>query len=257
MSAVKSVLVTGASRGIGEAIARRAAKAGMLAILAARDRTRIDALASSIRADGGRAEPLELDVADPTSIARAVDRLRDRSDPIDALVNNAGISDSAPLGAPGDLAVTLMNVNFFGAVRLIDALLPAMKLRRFGRIVNVASSAGLRGYAYVSAYCASKHALVGYTRAAALELGNGGVSIAAVCPHYVDSPMTDATVTRIIDKTKRTESDVRAFLASQNPGGKLVTADQVATSVLDLFEPGRNGWLVELDGGAPRVIEKL
>ncbi|MCK6446036.1 MAG: SDR family oxidoreductase [Planctomycetes bacterium] len=253
----RSVLVTGASRGIGAAIARALARDGWFVFAAARTESAVDALAREIGSSGGRAEGVVLDVGDVTSITHAIDRLKDRDLTLDGLVNNAGISPSAPLVHAGeDLVAKLMRVNFDGPRRLIEAFLPEMKRQKFGRIVNVASSAGLRGYKYVSAYCASKHALVGYSRAAADELEGSGVSVACVCPHYVDSPMTEETVQRLVGKTQRSEADVRAFLAAQNPGGRLVTVDEVAAAVVDLMRDGRNGWLVELDGASSKVLEK-
>ena len=117
-------------------------------------------------------------------------------------------------------------------------------------MVNIASSAGLQGYGYVAAYCASKHALVGYTRAAQEECGPKGVTFAAVCPHYVDTPMLEASVEAVMQKTGRTRDEARAFFASENPGGKLVTADEVAAAVVELCV-GQGGDVWELDGSGP------
>jgi NAD(P)-dependent dehydrogenase (short-subunit alcohol dehydrogenase family) len=257
MTQPKSVLVTGASRGIGAAIARSLAREGWFVFAAARSKSECDGLAREIAATGGRAEGLELDVGDVSSITHAIDRMKDRDLTLDGLVNNAGIAISAPLVHVGeDLVEKHLRVNFHGPRRLIEAFLPEMRRQKFGRIVNVASSAGLRGYKYVSAYCASKHALVGYSRAAADELAGSGVSIACVCPHYVDSPMTAASVQRIVEKTGRSADEARAVLAEQNPGGKLVTVEEVAATVVDLMGDGRNGWLVELDGATSRVLER-
>lgn len=248
--------MTGASRGIGAGIARALARNGWLVLAAARSGGACDALAREIAAEGGRAEGLALDVGDAASIQRALEGLRARDFELDGLVNNAGLAISAPLVHPGeDLVERHMRVNFDGPRRLIEAALPVMKRQRFGRIVNVASSAGLRGYKYVSAYCASKHALVGYSRAAADELQGSGVSIACVCPHYVDSPMTDESARRIAERTGRSLAESRALLAAQNPSGRLVSVEQVVACVVDLMADGRNGWVVELDGGESRVIE--
>ena len=120
----------------------------------------------------------------------------------------------------------------------------------YGRVVNVASSAGLRGYAYVADYCASKHALVGLTRAAALELGPKGVLVGAVCPHYVDTPMTAESIRRVVEKTGKSEVEARRFFEQQNPGGRLVTAYEVADAVASLCEGEENGTLIELDGSS-------
>jgi NAD(P)-dependent dehydrogenase (short-subunit alcohol dehydrogenase family) len=255
-------LVTGASRGIGAAIARRLARAGAAVIPAARSRIHCLDVAEAIEGEGGIAFALELDVGDPERVGFALEEARAlvrHVGPIDWLVNNAGISPSAPLipqagsgsGSGEELAQRMLAVNFHGARRLVEGLLPAMKAQAYGRIVNVASSAGLRGYAYVSAYCASKFALVGYTLAGAVELAGTGVTMNAVCPHYVDSPMTDETVARIVARTKQEPAAVRAFLERENPGGRLVTCDEVAEAVLGLVTGAENGALVELDG-SPR-----
>lgn len=122
--------------------------------------------------------------------------------------------------------------------------------------MQVASSAGLRGYAYVTAYTAAKHALLGYSRSAALELARQGVAVNVLCPHYVDSPMTDANVARMRAKTGRSDAELRAFLASENPGGVLVTPAEVAGATLDLVGGGRSGVVLELIGGATRTVDE-
>ena len=122
-------------------------------------------------------------------------------------------------------------------------------------MVQVASSAGLRGYPYVSAYCASKHALLGWTRAAALELAGSGVALAAVCPHYVDSPLTDAAVQRVSARTGKGADSVRENFARQNPGGRLLTAEEVAQAVWSLVEGDENGTILELDGARVLRVE--
>jgi NAD(P)-dependent dehydrogenase (short-subunit alcohol dehydrogenase family) len=246
--------VTGAGRGIGAAIARRVAQAGAAVALGSRSLHECERVAAEIERTGGHALAVELDVAEPASIAAAVRAASERLGPVDWLVNNAGIAVSAPLiprdGSGDELYERHMRVNFHGARRMIEAVLPSMKQRGGGRIVNVASSAALRGYRYIAAYAASKHALLGYARCAALELEGTGVAIANVCPHYVDSPMTDASVARLVATTGRSEADARAALAAQNPGGRLVTVDEVASAVLELLERGVNGAIVELDGSA-------
>lgn len=244
----QSVLVTGASRGIGRAIALELGRAGAHVLVAARDLAACRGVGAAIQAAGGSAQALELDVADPTAAQGLVERLAELG-PIDWLVNNAGIAQSAPLARTYEALVARhMEVNFHGARRLAQALLPAMRERGHGRIVNVASSAGLRGYAYVSAYCASKFALVGWTLAAADELAGSGVTLNAVCPHYVDSPMLAAAVHTIRAKTKQSEGEARAFLAGQNPGGRLVQPEDVAHAVRELCAGEESGVLVELDG---------
>ncbi|MBL8863826.1 MAG: SDR family NAD(P)-dependent oxidoreductase [Planctomycetes bacterium] len=250
-------LVTGAGRGIGAAIARRAAAAGAAVIVAARSQDDCVAVANEIVERGGRAWPAYVDVTDPATLDQALAELEGeiaRCGPIGWLVNNAGIAETAPFlrhgrGAEGDTFERHLRVNFHGPRRAIERLAPAMLERGAGRIVSVASSAGLQGYPYAAAYVASKHALVGYTRCAALELAGKGVTMNLVAPHYVDSPMTDQTVERIVKKTGRSAAETRAFLASQNPGGELVTTEDVAEVVLELLTGARNGAIAELPGG--------
>jgi len=256
MSVPHVALVTGAGRGIGAAIAAELARNGATVVLASRTLSECERTAAELRARGGSAFAVELDVGDPDSIAAAIARARTLAGPIDWLVNNAGIAVSAPLLAKSGSADALyenhLRINFHGARRMAEGLLPAMKSAGYGRIVNVASSAALRGYRYVAAYCASKHALLGWARAAALELEGSGVQVASVCPHYVDSPMTEASVRTIAAKTGRSEAEARALLAAENPSGKLVSPEQVAAVVRELLEGDANGALVELDGGVPR-----
>jgi NAD(P)-dependent dehydrogenase (short-subunit alcohol dehydrogenase family) len=255
-------LVTGAGRGIGRAIAERLAEAGAAVLVAARSQEACIEVATEIRSGGGTAWPLHLDVGDPESILQAVEDAWDLANdvgPVDWLVNNAGIVESAPFLAHGretgvDRYEKHMRVNFDGARWMIEALVPRMIERGYGRVVNVASSAGLQSYAYAAAYGASKHALVGYSQAAAQELAKTKVTMNLVCPHYVDSPMTDASVARIVARTGRSEAETRKFLAAQNPGGSLVGVGEVAEVVLELLSGDRNGAIAELIGGKESVV---
>lgn len=251
------VFVTGAGRGIGAAVARGLCARGVAVILGARSQEAVTELADELVEAGGRALPVYLDVSDPETIRDAVEMALEWSEPIGrigGLVNNAGFAITAPFLRHGrekgeDLYQKHLATNFHGARWMIEALAPAMVERKYGRIVNIASSAGLQGYAYAAAYVASKHALVGYSRCAALDLNGSGVTLNVICPHYVDSPMTDQTVARIMQKTGRSEADTRAFLAAQNPGGALVTTAEVTGCVLRCIEGGQNGAIIELLGG--------
>ena len=221
MSCPHVALVTGASSGIGAEIATALAREGVCVFVGARDARRTARVVERIRGEGGIAEEVRLDVCDAASIAAAVRDAQQTAGRIDWLVNNAGIAVSAPLlggGTDRDLFEAHLDVNFHGARRVMEAVLPNMLSAGYGRIVQIASSAALYGYPYVSAYCASKHALLGYTRAAALELASKGVAVNTVCPHYVDSPMTDVSVARIVEKTELSETEARAKLAANNPG---------------------------------------
>jgi NAD(P)-dependent dehydrogenase (short-subunit alcohol dehydrogenase family) len=260
MSTPHVAFVTGAGGGIGAAIALRLARGGATLILAGRSQEKTSALASAIRAEGGKAWPVYLDVSDPDTFGEALALVREHG-PLDRLVNNAGISITAPFLRHGresgeDLYEKHLETNFHGARRMIEALAPAMVERGQGRIVNIASSAALQGYAYAAAYAASKHALLGYARSAAIELARTGVTLNTVCPHYVDSPMTDATVQRIVQKTGKSESETRAFLAAQNPSGQLVAPEEIAELVVELCAGKQNGAVIELlGGGRRRVVE--
>ncbi len=262
MSTPHVAFVTGAGRGIGAAIALRLAQNGTALILGARSQEATSALASAINAAGGQAWPVYLDVSDPETIQEALELVRDVArgvGPVDWLVNNAGIAITAPVLRHGreqgeDLYEKHMATNFHGARRMIEALVPAMTTHGYGRVVNVASSAALQGYAYSAAYAASKHALLGYSRCAALDLAGTGVTLNTICPHFVDSPMTDETVQRIMQKTNRSEAKTRAFLAAQNPGGTLVGVEEVAELTLELLGGDKNGSVIELCGGGKRHL---
>jgi NAD(P)-dependent dehydrogenase (short-subunit alcohol dehydrogenase family) len=252
----QAVLVSGGSRGIGAAICRALGRAGAQVWVAGRDRAGAEALAAELRAGGARAEGLELDVTVRASVARA----RERAGVLAGLVNNAGVAESAPLlardaAAQDALFERQLAVNLHGVRFMTEAFAPAMLERGGGAIVNVVSSAGFTGYAYTAGYTASKHAALGYTRVAQLELGRRGVRVHAVCPHFVDSPMTDESVARIVERTGRPAAEARALLAAQNPGRRLVTPDEVAAAVLDLLARPVGGRLVELDGG-PTPLER-
>jgi NAD(P)-dependent dehydrogenase (short-subunit alcohol dehydrogenase family) len=246
---MSTVLVTGASSGIGAATARALSAAGHVVIAAARRRELLEELCASMEGDS---LVLVMDVCDPVSIAAALGEARafaaERGG-VEWLVNNAGVAESAPVQRADDaLAERMMAVNYHGARRLMEALVPTMVRAREGAVVSVASSAGLAGYGYVAAYCAAKHALVGYSRAIAAEVEGKGVRVGLVCPHYVDTPMTDASAERLAETTGKSTEELRAYFASENPGGRLVTAEEVAGAIVELLEGGANGALVELDG---------
>ncbi len=271
MAPRERALVTGASRGIGADIARRLARSDYHVVLAARNLGATQALAEELRAAGASASALTVDLSKPDSIASALESLRRaeaQEGPVSCLINNAGIAVSSPLLRTSDESVRRhMEVNFHGPRHLIEALLPGMLERGSGRIVNIASSAGLIGYPYVSAYCASKHALVGYCRAAAAEIGvpskeaskseQAGVRVHVVCPHYVDSPMLAESIARLMEKTGRSAEQARSFFAAQNPSGKLVGPEQVAEVVADLCSGDGVSQIVELDGAPTPVFRPI
>ncbi len=253
-----AALVTGGTSGIGAAIARAILGAGTPVALTGRDVGRAAEAARALQEETGTAcVGLALDVTQEDSCA-ALPAALEGFGPIEWLVNNAGVAETMASTAPGnlDLARRLMEVNFFGPMRLFGALAPGMLERGRGRVVQVASSASLQGYPYVSAYVASKHALMGWTRSVALECAPKGIGVSALCPHYVDTPMTDRSIETMREKTGRSEEDLRAFLAGQNPGGALVTVDEVAEAAMDLLRSDRSGVVHELIGGSTAVIEE-
>jgi NAD(P)-dependent dehydrogenase (short-subunit alcohol dehydrogenase family) len=250
-------LVTGATGGIGEATCRALAAQGATVVAAARNRVRTEALCAELRASGARAMALELDVLDGTKLQASIGAAIAEVGPITWLINNAGVADSCKLDAPDATARLrrMFEVNFFGALRCFEACLAGMREAGGGHVVQIASSAALRGYPYVAGYVSTKHALLGWTRSAALELVRERIGVSAVCPHYVDSPMTTASVDNIVERTGRTRADTYASLAQMNPGGRLVTTLEVARAVCDLLAGARSGVVLELDGTEPRILE--
>lgn len=232
-------VVTGAGSGIGRATAERLAEAGCHVTLIGRHVERLTGTADRI---GDAAFAAPADVTDPDMLTAAVEAARDRFGPIDILVNNAGAASSAPfLKTTADDLRAMLALNLEAPAEAARLVLPGMLTRRWGRIINVASTAGLKGYPYVSAYVAAKHGLVGLTRALALEVASKGVTVNAVCPGFTDTDLVARSVEAITGKTGRTEEEARAALAASNPQGRLITPDEVAATVVWLCSDGATG----------------
>ena len=249
----RTALVTGAGRGIGRAIALDLAAAGANVALAARTRAEIDAVAREAVAAGVKAIALPADVADPASVRALFTDARAALGDLDILVNGAGVAPTEPLVKTTDEQWRqAIEVNLSGAFYCLREALPSMTARGWGRVVNVASIAGKTGIPYIAAYAASKHGLLGLTKVAALEVAARGVTVNAVCPGYVDTPMTDESVRRIVEKTGVSATDVRRRLEESSPQKRLYTAAEVSALVLFLCgdaAAGINGQALSVDGG--------
>ena len=224
----RHALVTGGGTGIGAAIATTLARAGALVTICGRRQQPLQTIAegdSNIRA-------MTADVTDETSVAKLYQQAEAAGEPIDIVVANAGMAESAPAHKTSlDLWTRTLNVNLTGAFLTVKPALAGMRERGRGRIVFIASTAGLKGYAYVAPYVAAKHGVVGLARALAVETAATGITVNAVCPGFTETPMLNESIRHIVETTKRNEEDVRADLAKRNAQARFIQPKEVADVV--------------------------
>jgi 3-hydroxybutyrate dehydrogenase len=249
--------ITGGSRGIGLACARALLAQGASVTIAGRDAAALESAAASLRAGNARTgKPLPdpqgqapavlrprvdvcvLEVTDEAAVHAAIASAAQQLGPITILLNNAGQAQPAPFAKTTSRHwQQMLDVNLTGAFHCTQAVLPQMLEKGWGRIINIASTAGLKGYKYVSAYVAAKHGLVGLTKALALELATKNITVNAVCPGYTETDIVQEAIVNIMQKTGRTEEQARAELAAGNPQQKLVQVEEVANAVAWLCQP--------------------
>ena len=250
----RGALVTGGGRGIGAAIAGALAAAGAAVVVSARGAAEVDQVARTLVARGAHAWALTCDVGDEAAVRALGERARELLGSVDIVINNAGVSGSAPLArlTLGEWE-RMLRVNATGTFLSTREFAPAMVTHGWGRVVNIASRVGLEGGRYVSHYSAAKHAVIGFTRSVALELAGSGVTINAVCPGYVDTPMTEATLDNVQSRTGLARPQALAAVLASGAQARLVTPDEVAAAVLALCRDdaaATNGTTVVLDGSA-------
>ena len=246
----RHALVTGAARGIGAAIARMLAAEGARLTLLGRNSTALAQLAGDLPGTHGIAV---LDVADAAQVLTAFAQARAERGPIGILVNNAGQAESAPFAKQTlELWNRMLAVNLTGSFLCAQAALPDMLAAGRGRIVNIASTAGLKGYAYVSAYVAAKHGVIGLTRSLALEVAKQGITVNAVCPGYTETDILRESIANVVAKTGRSEEEARAEFTKGNPQRRMVQPEEVADAVRWLCGDGASavtGQAISVSGG--------
>jgi len=252
----RHAVVTGASRGIGAAIARGLAHAGAHLTLIGRSRDSLENIAAELRALT-RVQTEAVDITDNAAVHTAMQAAEQALGPIHILVNNAGQASSQPFDKT-DLAMwqSMITTNLTGTYSCTHAALPSMLKAASsgtpGRIIHVASTAGLKGYAYVSAYTAAKHGVIGLTRSLALELARKNITVNAICPGYTETDIVQSAIENIVAKTGKTPTQAREALADRNPQKQLVQPEEIAQAVLWLCGPGSaaiNGQAIAIDGG--------
>jgi NAD(P)-dependent dehydrogenase (short-subunit alcohol dehydrogenase family) len=246
----RHALVTGGGAGIGGALALALADAGVQVTICGRRPAPLDAVTAE---RAGRIFAIPADVTDPASLAALYETAEAARGAFDIVVANAGAAISAPAHriALSDWNVALA-VNLTGAFLTVQPALKGMRERGWGRIVFIASTAGLKGYPYVAAYVAAKHGVIGLMRALAAETATSGITVNAICPGFTDTPMLTASVQRIVGETGRSEAEARAALAGNNPQGRFIEADEIAGALIWLISEGARsvtGQAISISGG--------
>jgi NAD(P)-dependent dehydrogenase (short-subunit alcohol dehydrogenase family) len=250
----KVALVTGGGRGIGEACAVALAEAGADVAVCSRSSGEIDVVAGRIRAMGRRSQAVVCDVTDADQVRRMAEEVNSQFGPVEILVNNAGLGRSHRfVDHPDELWSQMLAINLTSVYHVTKAFVPKMIETRHGRVINIASVMSKIGGKYVAAYAAAKHGVLGLTRALAVELVGYNITVNAVCPGYVDTPMTDENVANIVSKTGMLGAEARKALEKLSPQNRLIEAGEVAAVVVMLASDvaqGINGQAINIDGGA-------
>ncbi len=250
----KKAFITGASRGIGRAIALAFAKEGASLALGARSMDALSSLAYKIEAEGGNAVPIQIDVGDAGSIDAAQSAVDEKLGKVHIVVNNAGIAQSINVLNMDDAHwQSHLDINLTGTFRVTRAFLPGLIAQGWGRVINIASTAGKVGFQYTAAYCASKHGVIGFTRALALEMASKSITANAICPGFVNTEMTSAAARNIAEKTGGSEADALAWLKKVSPQNRFVEPEEIAAVAVMLASEeacGINGQAINVDGGA-------
>jgi NAD(P)-dependent dehydrogenase (short-subunit alcohol dehydrogenase family) len=249
-----NAFVTGGGKGIGEAIALALAREGIRVAVAARTEADIQRVAALIRAQGGEAMSVVCDVTEPVSIAAAIAQVQSEMGNISILVNNAGASGSHKFLDHDDaLWYRMMDANLNSVYYVTKAVVPMMVQAQWGRIINIASIASKVGGKYIAAYTAAKHGVLGLTRALAVELNPYHITVNAICPGYVDTPMTQRSIANIVARTQMPQDQARGALEKTSPQNRLISAEEVAAVAVMLAGEqagGITGQAINVDGGA-------
>jgi NAD(P)-dependent dehydrogenase (short-subunit alcohol dehydrogenase family) len=245
----RHALITGGGTGIGSAIAARLSEMGARVTVVGRRPKPLQEVANGL----DEAQAVSFDVTDEAAVEEGLTTATEHFGPVDILVNNAGAADSSPFArTTSDAWHTMLEVNLTGVFLMSRAVLPGMVERGWGRIVSIASTAGLKGYAYVAAYCAAKHGVIGMTRSLALEVAPKGVTVNAVCPGYTETELLTESTANITEKTGASEDEARAQLLESNPQGRFVAPKEVAEAAAWLVGPNSDaitGQAVAVAGG--------